>query len=38
VIKDPANRTILFVPVLMQSVLFGYGATFDLTNVLCRRR
>jgi hypothetical protein len=33
VIKDPANRTILFVPVLMQSVLFGYGATFDLTNV-----
>lgn len=32
-IKDPANRTILFAPALMQSLLFGYGATFDLTHV-----
>lgn len=32
VLKDPSSRTILFVPVLMQSMLFGYGATYDLTN------
>lgn len=33
VLKDPSSRTILFVPVLLQSMLFGYGATYDLTNV-----
>jgi len=33
VVKDPANRVILIVPVILQSLLFGYGATFDLTNV-----
>jgi ABC-2 type transport system permease protein len=33
VLKDPANRVILIVPVILQSLLFGYGATFDLTNV-----
>lgn len=33
VVKDPANRVILFVPALLQSVLFGYGATYDLTHV-----
>ena len=32
-IKDPANRTILFAPALMQALLFGYGATYDLTDV-----
>lgn len=32
-VKDPANRVILFAPALMQSLLFGYGATFDLTHV-----
>ena len=32
-VKDPANRLILFVPALLQSLLFGYGATFDLTHV-----
>ncbi|MEZ5705734.1 MAG: ABC transporter permease [Burkholderiaceae bacterium] len=32
-IKDPANRAILFAPALMQALLFGYGATYDLTNV-----
>jgi ABC-2 type transport system permease protein len=32
-VKDPANRTVLFAPVLIQSLLFGYGATFDLTHV-----
>jgi ABC-2 type transport system permease protein len=33
VLKDPSSRTILFVPVLMQSLLFGYGATYDLNKV-----
>lgn len=33
VLKDPANRVILVVPVLFQTLLFGYGATFDLNDV-----
>ena len=33
VLKDPSSRTILFVPVILQSLLFGYGATYDLVNV-----
>lgn len=33
VLKDPANRAILFVPALLQSLLFGYAATYDLSNV-----
>lgn len=33
VLKDPANRAILIVPVILQSFLFGYGATFDLEDV-----
>lgn len=33
VLKDPANRIILIVPVILQSMLFGYGATFDLNDV-----
>src|SRR5215510_13087117 len=32
-IKDPASRVILFAPALIQALLFGYGATFDLTHV-----
>ncbi|MFT4196879.1 MAG: ABC transporter permease [Pseudoxanthomonas sp.] len=32
-IKEPSSRALLFAPVLMQSLLFGYGATYDLTNV-----
>lgn len=32
-VKDPANRVILFAPALIQAVLFGYGATYDLTHV-----
>lgn len=32
-VKDPANRTILFAPALIQALLFGYGATYDLTHV-----
>ena len=31
-LKDPASRVILFAPALMQSLLFGYAATFDLTH------
>lgn len=30
-VKDPANRTLLFAPAIMQALLFGYGATYDLT-------
>ncbi|AKM29355.1 antibiotic ABC transporter permease [Pandoraea faecigallinarum] len=33
IVKDPASRVILFAPALMQALLFGYGATYDLTNV-----
>lgn len=32
VLKDPASRAILFVPALLQSLLFGYAATYDLSN------
>ncbi len=33
VLKDPSSRVILFLPVLLQSLLFGYVATYDLSNV-----
>lgn len=33
ILKDPANRVILIVPSLVESFLFGYAATYDLTNV-----
>lgn len=32
-LKDPANRIILIVPLVLQCMLFGYGATFDLEDV-----
>jgi ABC-2 type transport system permease protein len=32
-LKEPASRVILVAPVIMQSLLFGYGATFDLSHV-----
>jgi ABC-2 type transport system permease protein len=32
-LKEPSSRAILIVPALVQSLLFGYGATFDLTHV-----
>jgi ABC-2 type transport system permease protein len=32
-LKDRSSRVILLVPVVMQSLLFGYGATFDLNHV-----
>ena len=33
VLKDPRSRIILVVPVVLQSLLFGYAATFDLNEV-----
>src|SRR3982750_4246316 len=30
-VKDPASRALILLPALMQSLLFGYGATYDLT-------
>jgi hypothetical protein len=32
-VKEPASRAILIVPALLQALLFGYGATYDLTHV-----
>lgn len=33
VLKDPKSRTILVMPALVQSLLFGYAATYDLNDV-----
>ncbi|MFV0336189.1 MAG: ABC transporter permease [Tropicimonas sp.] len=33
ILKDPSSRVLLVMPVLVQSLLFGYGATYDLTHV-----
>lgn len=33
ILKDPSSRVILIVPALMQSLLFGYAATYDLSRV-----
>jgi ABC-2 type transport system permease protein len=33
VLKDPRGRFTLFVPALLQTLLFGYAATFDLNDV-----
>lgn len=32
-IKDPLTRTVLFVPIIVESILFGYAATFNLNTV-----
>jgi len=32
-VKEPASRAILVGPAIMQALLFGYGATYDLTHV-----
>ncbi|MDG6896812.1 hypothetical protein A6A19_02060 [Actinobacillus delphinicola] len=32
-LKDPGSRKILIVPALAQAVLFGYGATYNLSHV-----
>jgi ABC-2 type transport system permease protein len=31
-LKEPSSRAILIAPALIQSLLFGYGATYDLTH------
>lgn len=31
--KDPSSRVLLLTPALLQALLFGYGATYDLTHV-----
>jgi ABC-2 type transport system permease protein len=33
VLKDPKSRAILIVPALVQSMLFGYAATYELNSV-----
>ncbi len=33
IFSDPANRAILFAPALMQAVLFGYAASYDVNHV-----
>jgi ABC-2 type transport system permease protein len=33
ILKDPATRVILIVPSIMQSLLFGYAATYDLSRI-----
>ncbi|UOG19148.1 ABC transporter permease [Acinetobacter sp. PK01] len=33
IFSDPANRIVLFAPVLIQSLLFGYAATYDVNRV-----
>ena len=32
-LKDPATRIVLIVPVILQSILFGYAATYNLDRV-----
>ena len=32
-LKDPASRIILIAPVILQSILFGYAATYNLDSV-----
>jgi ABC-2 type transport system permease protein len=33
ILKDPASRLVLLMPVLVQTLLFGYAATYDLNQV-----
>lgn len=33
ILKDPRSRIVLFVPPILQTLLFGYAATFDLNRV-----
>ncbi len=33
ILKDPRSRIVLFAPIVMQTLLFGYAATFDLNRV-----
>lgn len=34
-LKDPKSRTVVILPPLLQTVIFGYAATFDLVDVPC---
>lgn len=33
IFKDPRSRIVLFAPIVLQTLLFGYAATFDLERV-----
>jgi ABC-2 type transport system permease protein len=33
VLKDPRSRFIIFLPPMLQCLIFGYAATFDLNSV-----
>jgi ABC-2 type transport system permease protein len=33
ILKDPRGRAIILIPPILQSLLFGYAATYDLTDV-----
>lgn len=33
VLKDPRSRTVVVVPPIVQTIVFGYGATYDLEDV-----
>ncbi len=33
ILKDPAIRVVLVVPIVIQSLMFGYAATYDLNHV-----
>lgn len=33
ILKEPANRVILFAPAFLQALLFGYAANYDVNNV-----
>jgi len=33
ILKDPRSRVLLFVPPILQCLIFGYAATYDLNNV-----
>ncbi len=34
-LKDPKSRTVVILPPLLQTIIFGYAATFDLVDVPC---
>ena len=33
ILKDPRSRVVLFLPPIMQSLIFGYAASYDMTDV-----
>lgn len=33
ILKDPRSRLVLFMPAILQSLIFGYAATYDLNTV-----